>query len=36
MIDIDYYRILLIIGLSFNYVWLIVIYLSEVNGKITF
>ena len=36
MIDIDYYRLLSIIGLSINYVWLIVIYLSEVNGKITF
>ena len=35
MIDIDYYR-LSIIGLLINYVWLIVIYLSEVNGKITF
>ena len=36
MIDIDYYRLLSIIGLSINYVWLIVINLSEVNGKITF
>ena len=36
MIDIDYYRLLSIIGLSINYVWLIVIYLIEVNGKITF
>ena len=36
MIDIDYYRLLSIIDLSINYIWLIVIYLSEVNGKITF
>ena len=31
MIDIGYYRLL-----SINYVWLIIIYLREVNGKITF
>ena len=31
MIDVDYYRLW-----SINYVWLIVIYLSEANGKITF
>ena len=36
MIDFYYYRLLSIIGLLINYVWLIVIYLSEVNGKITF
>ena len=36
MIDIDYYRLLSIIGSLINHVWLIVIYLSEVNGKITF